>query len=140
MSNVISAKQFQREFRVSKKIGHGAFGEICLGINQRTGKLVAIKKEPIKSRYPQLLFEAKVYGITLNGSEDITISGCEFRNMGYSSILNDSTGNVVVEDCSFDCSNVYNPIEGSQKVDNGNVSVKRCEFAGTPGNNYINFG
>ena len=67
MSNVISAKQFQREFRVSKKIGHGAFGEICLGINQRTGKLVAIKKEPIKSRYPQLLFEAKVYGIICFG-------------------------------------------------------------------------
>ena len=83
--------------------------------------------------------KAKVYGITLNGSEDITISGCEFRNMGYSSILNDSTGNVVVEDCSFDCSNVYNPIEGSQKVDNGNVSIRRCKFAGTPGNNYINF-
>ena len=83
--------------------------------------------------------KAKVYGITLNGSEDITISGCEFKNMGYSSILNDSTGNVVVEDCSFDCSNVYNPIEGSQKVDNGNVSIRRCEFAGTPGNNYINF-
>lgn len=67
MSNVISAKQFQREFRVSKKIGHGAFGEISLGINQRTGKLVAIKKEPIKSRYPQLLFEAKVYGILEGG-------------------------------------------------------------------------
>ena len=35
--------------------------------------------------------KAKVYGITLNGSEDITISGCEFKNMGYSSILNEST-------------------------------------------------
>ena len=35
--------------------------------------------------------KSKVYGITLNGAEDITIKNCEFKNIGYSSILNNST-------------------------------------------------
>lgn len=67
MANVISMKQFQRDYRLSKKIGHGAFGEICLGVSQHSGKLVAIKKESVKSRFPQLLFEAKVYSILAGG-------------------------------------------------------------------------
>lgn len=81
----------------------------------------------------------KVYGITLKGSEDVLISGCKFENMGYSSILNNCEGNVTVENCQFDCAKVYNPIEGSQSVDNGNVKVLNCEFVGAPGNNYVNF-
>ena len=67
MSNVISLKQFQRDYIEKQKIGHGAFGEICLGISQRSGKLVAIKKESTKTRFPQLLFEAKVYSILEGG-------------------------------------------------------------------------
>lgn len=92
------------------------------------------------------IFDAKgankkdwVYGITLKGSEDVTIKDCEFKNMGYSSIANHSTGAVTVEDCIFNCADVYNPIEGSQQVANGNLIVKNCEFKGAPGNNYINF-
>lgn len=81
----------------------------------------------------------KVYGITLNGNEDITINGCTFKNQGYASILNHCAGDVIIEDCKFETSKVYNPIEGSQSVANGNVTVKGCEFTGTPGNNYINF-
>lgn len=81
----------------------------------------------------------KVYGITLSGSEDILLKDCTFANQGYSSIYNQSTGKVIVEDCKFDCKAVYNPIEGSQSVNNGDVIVKGCTFAGAPGNNYINF-
>lgn len=83
--------------------------------------------------------KAKVYGITLNGAEDILIKDCEFKNQGYSSILNHCAGNVSVENCVFNCETVYNPIEGSQSVSNGNVEVKGCEFKGAPGNNFINF-
>lgn len=81
----------------------------------------------------------KVFGVTLSGTEDVLIKDCKFVNQGYSSVLNESTGNVTIENCEFDCSNVYNPIEGSQKVNNGNVSVKNCKFIGKPGNNFINF-
>ena len=67
MSNVISLKQFQRDYSVKQKIGHGAFGEICMGVSRHSGKLVAIKKESAKTRFPQLLFEAKVYSILESG-------------------------------------------------------------------------
>lgn len=83
--------------------------------------------------------KAKVYGITLNGAEDVMIENCEFSNMGYSSVLNHCAGNVEIKNCTFNCADVYNPIEGSQSVDNGNVVVKDCHFVGAPGNNYINF-
>lgn len=83
--------------------------------------------------------KAKVFGVILNGAEDILIKDCKFVNQGYSSILNESTGNVTIENCEFDCSKVYNPIEGSQKVNNGNVVVKDCKFVGAPGNNFVNF-
>lgn len=81
----------------------------------------------------------KVFGVTLSGSENILIKDCKFINQGYSSILNESTGNVSIENCEFDCSKVYNPIEGSQKVNNGNVIIKDCKFVGKPGNNFVNF-
>lgn len=81
----------------------------------------------------------KVYGITIKGAEDVEIKNCSFANKGYSSIYNNGTGKLSVEDCKFNCENVYNPIEGSQSVNNGNVSVKNCVFSDKPGNNYINF-
>lgn len=83
--------------------------------------------------------KAKVYAITLSGAEAVEIKNCEFANVGYSSILNNCSADVKVIDCKFDCSNVYNPIEGSQSVANGNVSIENCEFKSAPGNNYINF-
>lgn len=82
--------------------------------------------------------KAKVYGITLSGAEDIQIKNCEFSNMGYASILNNASGEVVVSGCKFACDNVYNPIEGSQSVRTGNLLVENCEFKGAPGNNYVN--
>ena len=83
--------------------------------------------------------KAKVFGITLSGSEDVAIKDCTFKNVGYSAILNNSVGKVSVEDCKFECDGMYNPIEGSQSVDNGNLIVKGCDFSGVPGNNFINF-
>lgn len=81
----------------------------------------------------------QVFGITLSGSEDVLIEDCTFSNKGYSSILNNSTGDVTVRNCTFNCDEVYNPIEGSQQVDNGNVTVTGCTFNGQAGNNAINF-
>jgi len=47
-------------FRLGKKIGSGAFGEIYMGTNTETLENVAIKLEPTNSKYPQLLYEARV--------------------------------------------------------------------------------
>lgn len=49
------------KFRLGSKIGSGSFGAIHLGVNLRTGEEVAIKLEPLRSRHPQLLYEAKIY-------------------------------------------------------------------------------
>lgn len=80
-----------------------------------------------------------VYGLTLNGAEDVRIQDCIFSNTGYAAILNHCEGDVLVKSCTFECGNVYNPIEGSQKVKNGNLTVADCEFAGDLGNNFVNF-
>lgn len=67
MASVLSTRQFQRDYSLSRKIGHGAFGEIYIGKSVRTGKPVAVKKEPINTKFPQLLYEAKVYSILEGG-------------------------------------------------------------------------
>lgn len=50
-------------FRVGQKIGAGSFGEIFRGTSIQTGEPVAIKMERVKTRYPQLAFEARFYRI-----------------------------------------------------------------------------
>jgi casein kinase 1 len=54
-------------YRLGKRIGSGSFGEIHAGVNLTTGEGVAIKLEQLKTRHPQLIYEAKLYR-TLAGS------------------------------------------------------------------------
>lgn len=82
---------------------------------------------------------AKVFGLTVDGSEDVFVKNCTFDGTGYAAILNKGTGALTVEDCDFECGNIKNPIEGGQTADNGNVTVIGCDFVGVPGNNFINF-
>lgn len=51
------------KYRLVKKIGSGAFGNIYLAINMANGEEVAAKLEHIDSPYPQLLYESKIYKI-----------------------------------------------------------------------------
>jgi len=48
-------------FKLVKKLGAGAFGEIFQGVNPKTNQEVAIKFENANSKNPQLFFEAKFY-------------------------------------------------------------------------------
>jgi casein kinase 1/casein kinase 1 epsilon len=58
-----------KTFKLTKKLGSGAFGEIFHGINVyhlvndqlKNNAEVAIKLEPISAKHPQLFFEAKLY-------------------------------------------------------------------------------
>ncbi|CCF57222.1 hypothetical protein KAFR_0C02290 [Kazachstania africana CBS 2517] len=50
-----------RKFRIGRKIGSGSFGDIYHGTNLISGEEVAIKLESIRSRHPQLEYEARVY-------------------------------------------------------------------------------
>jgi len=54
-------------YKLGRKLGSGSFGEIHLGTDLRGGDEVAIKLEPVKSRAPQLLYEAKVYRVLAGG-------------------------------------------------------------------------
>ncbi|XP_030526254.1 casein kinase 1-like protein 2 [Rhodamnia argentea] len=56
------------KFRLGRKIGSGSFGEIYLGTNVQTNEEVAIKLEPVKTKHPQLLYEAKLYKILQGGT------------------------------------------------------------------------
>lgn len=55
------------KYRLGRKIGSGSFGEVHIGTNTVTGEEVAVKLEPIRSRAPQLLYEAKVYRVLQGG-------------------------------------------------------------------------
>lgn len=83
--------------------------------------------------------KAKVYGLTIFGGEDVSITNCVFDGTGYAGILNKGEGNLAVSDCEFVCGNLYNPVEGAQGIDNGNVTIEDSKFTGIPGNNFINF-
>jgi casein kinase 1 len=50
-------------YRLSRKLGCGAFGDIYHGTNIRTNEEVAIKLEPVRTKHPQLLYETKLYRI-----------------------------------------------------------------------------
>lgn len=54
-------------YKVSRKIGSGSFGDIFLGTDSSTSDEIAIKRESVKSRHPQLLYEAKIYRILAGG-------------------------------------------------------------------------
>ncbi|XP_071675747.1 uncharacterized protein [Lolium perenne] len=49
------------DFRVGSLIGTGSFGEIYHGTNLETKEHVAIKLESLKARFPQLIYELKIY-------------------------------------------------------------------------------
>lgn len=49
------------KWRLGRRIGAGSFGDIYLGVNIHSNEEVAIKLEGIKSKHPQLLYEAKIY-------------------------------------------------------------------------------
>ena len=55
------------KFRVGKRIGQGAFGEIYGGINILTKDYVAIKMEPVSTSHNLVSYETKLYKILQGG-------------------------------------------------------------------------
>jgi len=49
------------KYRIRHKIGSGSFGDIYLGVNIHTKEQMAIKLENKNTKYPQLMYEYKVY-------------------------------------------------------------------------------
>nr|GEX54560.1 casein kinase 1-like protein 10 [Tanacetum cinerariifolium] len=63
MDHVIGGK-----FKLGRKIGSGSFGELYLGVNVQSGEEVAVKLEPVKTKHPQLHYEAKLYMLLQGGT------------------------------------------------------------------------
>jgi len=55
------------KFKLGRKVGCGSFGDIYLGTNITNQEDVAIKLESVKSKHPQLFYEAKLYKILAGG-------------------------------------------------------------------------
>lgn len=49
-----------KHFKLTKKLNEGSFGQIYLAINLLNNREVAVKLEPIKTKHPQLEYEAKL--------------------------------------------------------------------------------
>jgi casein kinase 1 len=56
------------KYRLGRKIGHGSFGDIYLGINIQTNEEVAVKLEKVRCSHPQLLYESRVLRILQGGA------------------------------------------------------------------------
>ena len=46
---------------MTKKLGSGAFGDVFLGTNIKSGEHVGIKLEHLSAKFPQLVYEVKLY-------------------------------------------------------------------------------
>eukprot|EP01118_Nematostelium_gracile_P003650 TRINITY_DN1421_c0_g1_i1.p1 TRINITY_DN1421_c0_g1~~TRINITY_DN1421_c0_g1_i1.p1 ORF type:complete len:399 (-),score=101.46 TRINITY_DN1421_c0_g1_i1:147-1343(-) len=55
------------KYRLGRKVGAGSFGDIYTGTNITNQEEVAIKLESIRSKHPQLFYEAKLYKILAGG-------------------------------------------------------------------------
>ncbi len=65
----LMAKTFGTHYKLIRKLGSGAFGEIYLGRHVKTGKRVAIKLEKSDLVHPQLRYEYKLYRYFLKGEK-----------------------------------------------------------------------
>jgi len=57
-----------KNYQLVKKIGSGAFGEIYEGRHITNKDSVAIKLEPVKTQFPQLEYENKLYRLLKGGT------------------------------------------------------------------------
>jgi len=61
------------KYRIGRKIGSGSFGDVYQGTNIQSGDPVGIKLEPVKTKYPQLLYESRLYKILNSGGNTVGI-------------------------------------------------------------------
>jgi casein kinase 1 len=81
-------------YRLVKRLGGGAFGEIYTGLNTATNTPVAIKAERIDAPAPQLFFEYERYKkmIGIKGFPRLYFFGPLHKNPGYHAIVMDLLG------------------------------------------------
>jgi serine/threonine protein kinase len=63
-------------FKLKQKIGSGSFGDIYLAQNTQTGEEFAVKLEESNTKYPQLIYEAKIIHALQGGVGIPTLIWC----------------------------------------------------------------
>lgn len=56
------------KYKLKKKVGSGAFGDIYLAEDTKKDTEVAVKLEPVKTKFPQLMYETKLYKLFAGGN------------------------------------------------------------------------
>jgi serine/threonine protein kinase len=67
MVDKLLGRSFARQFRLDKCINEGAFGKLYMALNVQSGQHVAVKVEPVDARFPQVLYEHRVYELLQGG-------------------------------------------------------------------------
>jgi len=60
-------------YKLTRKLGQGAFGEIYHAINTKNETEVAVKLEPVKTSHPQLFYEAKLLAYLNNSDSTVDL-------------------------------------------------------------------
>ncbi|EER10057.1 casein kinase, putative [Perkinsus marinus ATCC 50983] len=78
-------------YALGRKLGSGSFGEIFLAVNVQTGEEVAAKLESVKSKHPQLLYEAKLLKHLQGGPGIANVHYCDVEGE-YNVLIMDVLG------------------------------------------------
>lgn len=78
-------------YTLEKRLGSGSFGEIFAATNRDTLEEYAAKLEPVRTRHPQLLYEAKVLKHLQGGMGIANVYYCETEG-DYNVLVMDRLG------------------------------------------------
>jgi casein kinase 1 len=76
---------------IEKKLGAGSFGEIYSAAHRDTLEEYAVKMEPIRTKHPQLLYEAKIIKHLQGGTGIANVYFCETEG-DYNVLVMDKLG------------------------------------------------
>ncbi|CAJ1014612.1 Protein kinase domain/Protein tyrosine kinase/Fungal protein kinase, putative [Leishmania lindenbergi] len=74
-------------FLLSHRLGNGSFGDIFEGYDKQSQRIVAVKLERKKARYPQLSYESKVYRVLHQpplGQNEVSLKQLLMESLNYS--------------------------------------------------------
>mmetsp|Transcript_5005 Transcript_5005/g.12591 ORF Transcript_5005/g.12591 Transcript_5005/m.12591 type:complete len:378 (+) Transcript_5005:129-1262(+) len=79
------------QWKVTKKLGSGSFGEVYLAVNTADGVEVAIKVEALKAAHPQLAYEARLLSL-LRGNLGVSHVYYSGMQKGYNVLVMECLG------------------------------------------------
>jgi casein kinase 1 len=92
-----------KDYKLSKKLGSGAFGEVFMALNVKNHTEYAVKLEKSSTKSPQLFYEAKILG----GLQDDSTVDTGFPNVYY--VGSEGEYNVMVMDlCGKSLEDLFN--------------------------------